>query len=197
MIKAVLFDADGVILKKYKEYFSERFAREYGAPIEEIRLFFKGEFPECQRGSKDLKVEFEKYLPKWGWQKSVDEFLSYWFTNDVIADTEVLKEVAGIRARGLKCYLATDQEKYRAEYLTTTLKLSDVFDDCFFSYDIRHLKSSPEYFKEILKRTGLRPEEIAYFDDDRKNVETAKTLGINAVFYTTIADLQGGGLLSR
>ncbi len=191
MVRAILFDADGVVLKKYKEYFvSQFFAREYKAPTDEVNAFFAGDFRTCQRGKLDLKVELAKHLSRWNWPNGVDAFLEYWFTSDVAIDTEVMKEVEKIREKGFKCYLASDQEKYRANYIMERLNLKNKFDDYFFSYQLGYMKSEPEYYKEIFKVTGLKPEEFIYFDDDQKNVDVANYLGINAHFYTNIDDLK-------
>ncbi len=45
-------------------------------------------------------------------------------------------------------------------------------------------KDNQEYFKTLLKRFDLNQEEVMYFDHDRKNVETAKKLGILSRHYT-------------
>ncbi|MDP3948541.1 MAG: HAD-IA family hydrolase [bacterium] len=191
MTKAILFDADGVVLKKYKEYFvSQYFAREYNAPADEVNAFFEKDFRTCQRGKLDLKEELAKYLPGWNWQNGVDAFLEYWFTTDATIDSEVMKEVEKIREKGFKCYLVSDQEKYRANYIMERLGLKNKFDGYFFSYQFGYMKSQPEYFAEIFKITGLKPEEFIYFDDDQKNVDIATSLGINAYFYTNIDDLK-------
>ena len=45
-------------------------------------------------------------------------------------------------------------------------------------------KDNPEYFKRLLKDRSLTPEEVMYFDHDKKSVETAKKLGIISKHYT-------------
>ncbi len=189
MPKAILFDADGVVLKKQKEYFSVRFARDYGAPLDEVTDFFKNKYRECQDGKADLKEELKELLPKWGWDKGTDAFLEYWFTTDVEVDKEVMKVIATYRSKGVKCYLATDQEKYRAEYLRRRLDLNNQFDGLFFSYELGAGKSEPKFFEQILHRLDIPAGEIAYRDDDKKNVEVAKALGIEAKFYERMFDL--------
>ncbi|MBI4085089.1 MAG: HAD-IA family hydrolase [Candidatus Liptonbacteria bacterium] len=197
MLKAILFDADGVVLKKYKEYFvSQYFAREYNAPADEINAFFENDFRACQRGKLDLKEELVKHLPGWNWPNGVAAFLEYWFTSDAILDPEVMNEIEKIREKGFKCYLVSDQEKYRANYLAERLDLKNKFAKCFFSYELGYLKSQPEYFAEIFKITGLKPEEFAYFDDDQKNVDVAASLGINSRLYTKLDDIRNGGFLN-
>ncbi len=45
-------------------------------------------------------------------------------------------------------------------------------------------KDTLEYFKTLLERFHLVPEEVMYFDHDKKNIETAKKLGILSKHYT-------------
>jgi len=185
--KVILFDADGVTLKKGTEYFSEKFAREYDAPLDEITEFFKHEFRECQTGKRDLKKELEERLPKWGWDKSVDEFLEYWFESDVHIDEKVIGKIRELRAQGVICCLATDQEKYRAQYLHD--RLGNEFEHLFFSYELGHTKNEQGFFMEAAHQLDVEPKDMRYWDDDKKNIEVAKELGIDARFFKTIDDL--------
>ena len=188
--KFALLDADGLLLKKYPEYFSERFARENDVPLEAMVPFYKGEFRLCQQGKADLKAELAKCLPKWNWDKGVDEFLNYWFTSDVTPDEAVLVEVQKIRDRGIRCYLTSDNEKYRAQYMLEQLDFRNRLDGHFFSYEVGYQKSQPEYFTEILTRLGANPSEVVFWDDDQTNVDVAKTLGIDSRFYENIVQLK-------
>lgn len=189
MIKAILFDADGVVLKK-QPYFSKRISEEYNVPYELMDPFYRNELKQCQIGAADMKEELAKYLPMWNWDKSIDEFLQYWFTTDVIPDEEVLPLVRGMREKGIPCYFATDQEKYRASYIWDTIDMKSRLDGSFFSYEVGATKSSPEYFQRILKTLNLQPEEVMYWDDDQKNVDVAKTFGIDAHFWTNFKDFK-------
>jgi putative hydrolase of the HAD superfamily len=187
MPKAMLLDVDGVVLKKGTEYFSVRFAREYGAPAGEVTAFFKNEYRQCQLGKLDLKEELVKRLPVWGWSKSTEEFLEYWFGGDEI-DEEVLAVAQELRAEGIPCYLATDQEKYRKEFLTK--KLAGKLDGFFISSEIGHSKSEPEFFTTVLEKLALPAAEVEYWDDDQENVDVAKAVGIDAHFYASLQDFK-------
>jgi putative hydrolase of the HAD superfamily len=185
MIKAILLDADGVTLKD-QEYFAESYSKKHNLAPEPIRLFFKEKFGQCQKGQLDLKQEIQPYLKNWGYTGTVDEYLNKWFTGGAIADEEVLALVKTIRKSGTKCYLATDQEKYRAEYINTKLNFSQLFDGTFYSCNLGHQKSEQEYFNKIATELNLNPEEIAYWDDDEANVQIAQATGIKSYFYTDI-----------
>lgn len=190
MPKVVLLDADGVVIKKGEGYFSDKFVREYGAPADEVRAFFKNEFLQCQVGKADLKEELGKRLPAWGWPKSVDSYLHYWFTSDVVLDEEVLAVAKELQKKGIECYLATDQEVYRSEYVAQMLlgKLCGAW----FSCDLGVCKDNPEFFKQIIARWEgrYRPEEVLYFDDDQKNVDSARSVGIDARLFSSVEYLK-------
>lgn len=188
IMKVLLFDADGVILKS-NEYFSERFARDHSVPVEEIIPFFKNEFRVCQEGKADLKAELEKYLPKWKWDKSVDDFIDYWFTTDAQVNEELFVYIQKLRAQGITCYLASDQEKYRAEYLRNVLGFKQKLDGCFFSCELGFKKSQPEFFEIVVKELNVEPHEIVYFDDEQGNMDTAISVGIDARLYSRVQNL--------
>ncbi|MEI6864219.1 MAG: HAD-IA family hydrolase [Candidatus Adlerbacteria bacterium] len=190
MKKVILFDADGVVIKKRKEFFSDTFVREQGVSSEGINSFFKNRFHACQIGKADIKEELEPLLPAWGWDKSVEEYLDYWFTTDVILDDEVLGFVEECRGKGIKCYLATDQEKYRAIYFREQIGLDKYFDGCFFSYELGATKSQSEFFKKVLEKLNVSASDVAYTDDDQKNVDVAQSLGIASHFFTDIENLR-------
>ena len=187
MIKALLIDGDGATLKKTK-YFSDVYAEEYNIPEEKLRPFFKDKFRLCQKGKADLKEELTPHLKSWGWKGSVDEFLDYWFHTQTIPNQQVLDVLKEIRDKGVKCYLVTDQEKYRAKYISEELHFKDFFDDCFYSCDLGFGKSQKEFFEIIIKRLNLKPQEIIYWDDE--DIEMAKEVGINASVYTSFENFK-------
>jgi putative hydrolase of the HAD superfamily len=189
MPQIILLDADGVVLKKYDEYFSETFAREYAVPVTRIRPFFAGIFKLCQEGKADLREEIEPLLPQWNWNAGVDAFLSYWFSTDAEIDGAVLQEVHTLRNRGFSVYLASDQEKYRARYIAETLGLKNHFNELFFSCDIGCLKHNQNYFKAVSERLHVSPQELSYFDDDPKNIAVAASIGVHAHVYANISQL--------
>ena len=154
-----------------------------------ITPFFKNEFRECQMGRADLKEELVKYFPKWGWKKSVEEFLEYWFAYGTELNVEVVRKVDELRAREVKCYLATDQEKYRAKYLLEMVGLGEHFDGSFFSYDLGFSKSQKKFFKKIAQILEVKPEEMAFYDDEQENVRAAREAGVKAKLFEKLESI--------
>ncbi len=189
-MKILLLDADGVVLVK-GEYFSEKYAREYKLPIEEVVEFFKGPYVECQKGEADLKEVIQPYLQKWAWTGSVEDFLEYWFRSDVVPNETMEKTLAEFRARGIRIYLASNNEKYRAAEIEKVLTELNILDGFYFSSALKVRKEDPSYFTHILKDLAVAPEEVVFVDNEQKNVDSAASVGIEAFLYNeqTLTDL--------
>lgn len=190
MIQAILFDLDGLVILKKDKLFSQRISEEMGWPYEQVSEFFTGEFRQCSFGRADLKEKIAPYLTKWGYKGSVDEFLKYWFDSENNTDKEVLNMVRDLRSKGIKCYIATRQEKYRKEYLLNVVGLKNEFDGIFCTCDIGFDKWENGYWDFVFDDLKATPDEILFFCDSQKNVDNAGKLGIQAYFYTDITILK-------
>lgn len=190
MTKAVLFDLDGIVIVGRTKYFSHRLAEEKGLALEKVDAFFDNDFKSCVRGTCDLKEGVAPHLPGWGWEGTVDEFLEKWFSSERTLDAEVIRIIDRLRAKGVKCYIASRQEKYRMRYLLDEVGLNGHFDGTFCTSDIGYDKSEPEFWERVLAELPLSAEEILFFDDKQKNVDMARSFGIDAHFYEGIGVLQ-------
>jgi putative hydrolase of the HAD superfamily len=185
MIKAILYDADGVIINSPR--FSVMLERDYGISTKTTLPFFMGVFQECVRGNRDLKEILPPYLKQWGWKGSVDEFLDYWFKAEHKIDEPLIAHVRELRQKGIRCYLATNQERYRINYMLKEMGFAYEFDKVFASAHLGNRKPNALYFQKILAELSpLQPEEILFWDDTPANIEAAKSVGIKAELYTDI-----------
>jgi putative hydrolase of the HAD superfamily len=178
-IKAILLDIDGLLLKKQR-YFSEIYSEQYGVPTESISPFFRNAFGRCQTGAADLKEELLPYLEAWKWSDTVEAFLEYWFSFCIL-DDDVMAVVRSLRHNGLKCYVVSQQEKYRTEYIRKNLIPDDEIDGSFYSFELGLSKSDPRFFDAVLEALHLPPEAVVFFDDEEENVEVGRSLGIKSV----------------
>jgi len=182
-IKAILFDADGVIINPSMQY-SKYLDRTYGITLEITRPFFMGEFNECLTGKKELRLALPPHLEQWGWKGSADEFVDQWLEMEDRVDARLMDTIQGLRAAGYLCGLATLQERNRAEYMKTKMRFTELFDGLFFSCEIGWQKPHPKYFQAIEDRLKYKVTEILFWDDRLENVEGARNFGWQAEFYS-------------
>ncbi len=180
--KAILFDADGVII--HSEMFSLQYQRLHNVSNDDMLPFFKKDFQPCLIGKADLIEVVKPWLSKWKWDKSAPEFLDLWFKAEDHVDERMISKIKQLRSKGIKCYLATNQEKYRTEYMKNQMGFNNLFDHIFSSADISYTKPAKEYYEYILNRLkteqNIKPEELMFFDDTQENVDTAIDCNINS-----------------
>ena len=183
MVRAIIFDADGVLVKS--ERFSDRIARDHGASTAEVGRFFKNEFAECKLGRRDLKRELEKRGAAWGWRGSAEGLMRYWFAEEANPfDKHLLARISELRSKGIRCFLATNNEKYRTENLWSDRGLGKELDGMFSSAYMGVMKPDPDFFGEIADHLpGTAKEEILFVDGDKACVEAAENFGFRAYHY--------------
>ncbi len=187
-MKAILFDADGVLI--HSELFSIQYQKKFNVSNDEMLPFFTGEFQDCLVGKANLIELVKPWLSKWKWEGSVEEFLEFWFQAEHNVDEDVVKTIKELKKKGIKCYLATNQERYRTEYMKDKMGFNELFDEVFSSAYIGHKKPHREFFEFILKEIDLPADEIMFFDDEQGHIDAAKELGIDAHVYEDINKLR-------
>ncbi len=182
MIKVILFDADGVLING--EMFRIRLLEDYGLSSEITKPFFSGPFIDCITGRADLKQVLPPYLKEWKLDKTVEEFLDYWFKSEHNIDQELVETIHTLRSNGLRCYLATNQEIYRIQYMLDKMGFANCFDKIFASAHLGYKKPAQEFFIKIYDELGVNKDEVLFWDDRQENIDAAKQFGINAEIYT-------------
>ena len=183
MVKAILLDADGIVIQGRGKYFSEVLAEKNKFPIENFMHFLQNEYKKCILGQAKLEDEVVNYLESWKWTGSVEELLQYWFSHDGKPAQEVLDLVKLIREEGIKVYLTSDHSKYRENDIMENMKMKDYFDGAFFSCDLGATKEEAGFYQGVIKELDLEANDIMFWDDEKENVEAAEKAGLKASFY--------------
>jgi len=181
-IEAILFDADGVVIFPWR--FARYLEQQHGITPAMTRGFFRGVFDECLVGKADLKQVLPPFLVEWGWRKSVDDFVATWLEVENAADERLIEAIQTLRQTGYQCCLATSQERYRAEYMATAMRFSQVFDQLFFSCHLGCQKPDLLYYQKVTRALGMKNQNLLLWDDNRMNVEAAREYGWQAEVYT-------------
>ncbi|WP_312163247.1 HAD-IA family hydrolase [Phenylobacterium sp.] len=182
VISALLFDADGVIQRA--PHFAQRLEKAFGAAPTDlagcVAEIFAAETP-CLSGKGEYTEALKPVLQRWGAGCDPLEFLEAWHLID--ADAGVLCLIETLRATGVYCALASNQEAHRARRMSDALGYRTMFDAEFYSCDIGHAKPDPRYFEHILSSASLDARRTLFIDDRPDNVDAARAVGLNAMLF--------------
>ncbi|MBI4426635.1 MAG: HAD hydrolase-like protein [Candidatus Kerfeldbacteria bacterium] len=183
MVDKVIFDTDGLVIQR-EMYFSARLSKDFGVAPEKVLQFFKHEFKQCLIGKADAKEELKKYAASWNWTGTIEQLLEYWFKSESTIDQRIIQTVQSLSAAGIHCYLDTNNERYRTEYLRQTLGLGKVFDAIFSSSLLGCAKPAVEFWQAIHKQLG-EPDKatVMVWDDEKESVKSARGFGFQAELY--------------
>jgi putative hydrolase of the HAD superfamily len=184
LIKAICFDADGVMVNPAFQ-FSRHLDEVHGIAPQTTMSFFTGIFNDCLIGEKRIREELPPYLESWGWRKGVDAFIQTWLEQDDVVDAKMVHGVKQLRKAGLTCCLATNQEHNRAAYMRNQMGFETLFDVCFISCEIGCQKPDTAYYRHIENALKIQPEEILFWDDSKGHVQAARQRGWMAEVYRT------------
>ena len=70
------------------------------------------------------------------------------------------------------------------------IPLENIFRKCYFSYEMKALKPSETFYRNVVSDIGLPAEQMLFIDDSMKNVEGSVAAGLPAVFYQPGTDLE-------
>lgn len=184
--KVFLFDMDGVLTFRERN-FSAMYVEKFNVDPKLIMDFFATEWRDFVTGKKDLKQHILEHPDIWQWDGTPDQLFDYWFKSEDNRNDQLLQVIRRLRARGIACYIATEQEKYRTAYMYNVMFTGE-FDGYFSTCDIGFKKSDPRYFTAVLTllqkhHPNLDVADVVYFDDDMDKLDAAKQAGIDGELY--------------
>jgi HAD superfamily hydrolase (TIGR01509 family) len=103
---------------------------------------------------------------------------------------ENVRIVERLKAQGRPVYALTNYPKQKFELTRPVYPILDVFDEVVVSGREGVTKPDPRIYEILFERAGRKPEELLFIDDAPRNVEAAKTLGMEAILYAPGVDVE-------
>ncbi|MBW4061965.1 HAD-IA family hydrolase [Candidatus Saccharibacteria bacterium] len=184
MIKAITFDLDGVYFPSGKANFIKAVVS-LGVAEDEVKRVFLKSFEMNERYKIGVMTDDEFWT--WAaeqWQldmapKQLIELLG----DSYEVDPKVVEVVRMARRSGYKTLVCSNNFPARVNELQRKFAFLDNFDAAVFSYEIGAVKPSEAIFQELVKRSGVMAEEIAFADDDAEKISGAVAIGMTAFVY--------------
>jgi len=182
-MSCLVFDLDGVVIT-FEKNFAETYSQEFSIPINEIYEFFSNDYYDCAVGKAQLASRISNYSEKWKWPGSTEDLIDYWFNCQSQVDTRMIEHIKAARNSGHLCFAASDQDEMRSNFIQRILNMDELFDGFFFSFEVGAMKTERVFFEHLVNQLPCLANEIFFWDDNPKNVQTAKEVGINAETYS-------------
>jgi putative hydrolase of the HAD superfamily len=187
-IDAILFDAD-VVIQRPSETWRKTWEGILGSTRnldEFLADVFAAEVPSLE-GQSNFPEALSNVLAEWECHGTLQDALDAWTMIEV--DPRITDSVRTLRRIGKACYLVTDQEPYRARYMSETLGYRDLFDREFYSCQTGVMKPAAGCFRNILNEIKVQPSQVLFLDDHQINVESAQEVGLHAAVFTVEAGI--------
>lgn len=201
-IEAVVFDIGNVLLGwdprvVYRELFDDE---------AEMERFLAEVCTLEWHAQHDLGVPFEQSCAAlaaahpdqaeliWAWGRRSEEMI----TGEIAGTVEILGE---LQAAGVPCYALTNMEAETYPLRRERFPFMRTFAGTVVSSHEGVIKPDPEIFRRLLGRYELIASSTVLVDDAPRNVAAARDLGMDAVRFTSPAqlraELEARGLLDR
>ena len=190
-VQNVIFDLGGVVLDWNPDQLVARFQ-----PLPELQPQFK----EAVFGHSDWQLFDRGTLTEPEMLKRMEtrtgrprrELLA---VMDAVRDSlaekpETVRLIRTLQARGIPLFCLSNMPETIYAHLRRRHSFWDAFQGIVISSQVRMIKPEREVFVHLLDKFALQAEESVFIDDVAANVDAAKSVGMNAIWFRDAAQCQ-------
>lgn len=197
MIKAIIFDMGGVLVDLDIEDCKKVFKETLGYnDIDQIidACHQKGIYGDLEEGTLSAE-EFRSIVLAGSRPGSVPEMVDEAMSHILVGIQPYKVQMLKKLAQEYDLYMLSNNNAIclpysRAMFADAGIPLEDIFKKCFFSFEMKALKPSAAFYKEVVEQIGLPAEEMFFIDDSQRNVDGSIAAGLPAVYYEPGTDLE-------
>lgn len=183
-IEAVIFDSGGV-LHQSDTAMAHDLLHELGITAEMLEQIMSRQMPLLGSGMVDETEFWRQVSAAYNLREvAVEEnLLGRAFAKAIVEHLPITELIKNLSAHNIKLAVLSNTIQPHASALTKA-GIYDNFDHVFLSHEVGMLKPNPAIYRHTLNELGVRPEAAVFIDDDRTNINAAKSLGIHSILYT-------------
>ena len=180
VIRAVVWDLGGVVLKQTMENFFPRFCSRANIPLKDFKKSWKVWKDSLLRGKRSV-VDFCRYLEQ-KFEKGglVKIWKECYRENEV--NEEVVKLLNETKEYGLLAGLISNTVDLNAK-INEERGVFELFDIVVLSCNVGFVKPEAQIFLKFLKSANLNADECIFVDDRRIHVKKAWEFGFRATLF--------------
>ena len=183
MIKAVIFDMDGLMIDSERTTFNG-----YIEVMKKMNLTISEEFYKTLLG-RQVHFAYEQFHKVYGEDfpiedviKDVHIYIGELFEKEgvpikkgLVALLEYLKE------NNYKTIVATSSQRERMEHILSLAGVLDYFDDSICGNEVKNGKPNPEVFLKACEKIGVDPQEALVLEDSEAGIQAAHSADIPVI----------------
>jgi glucose-1-phosphatase len=195
-IEVILYDLGNVILPFNHHQIAEKLARfsqgnESGDPEAIFSFLFareKGAINKYETGRVSSSEFFLLLKESFHLSLSFEDFVPIW--NDIFTeDPEVSRMILSQKGKW-RLGLVSNTNTLHFDHALSKFPIVRVFDRWILSHEVGFKKPDAEIFQEAMKWAGVEPGRILFIDDMKRHVEAARSLGMEAIHFTSALQLK-------
>lgn len=182
VISSVVVDLGGVLFAEGKSVALDKLASAHGYDRKLVGAILSS--PESYLLRKGLLSDAEF----WQWARrqlpsSHDcQLIRQEWYDGYILDEDVYGLIANLRKK-YSIIAFSGNIKSRIAFLEDKYHFRHLFHREIYSFDLHMTKPEREFVEAMIEKSGARPEEIVYIDDNDSYAQPARELGVNVVIY--------------
>lgn len=190
MIKAIIFDFGGVILRTHDWSGRRRWEQRLGLPEHGAeQLVFNSEMGRLAQHGRITTNDLWQWVGQQFGLSAAElaQFRADFWAGDVL-DEALVAMIRGLRPSYQTALISNAFDDLR-DVLTNQFAIADAFDVIVISAEEGIMKPDPRLYHIALERLGCHPEEAIFIDDFAHNIAGAQAVGLHTVHFTPGIDL--------
>jgi putative hydrolase of the HAD superfamily len=187
-IDAVIFDIGNVLVKHDNGLLFQRLAKQCRLPHASSQTICDAIVDSGLRtGEQSVPAFYAELVRNFAFQGDYDAFVQLWVRGiDPIPETlTLLPRLHGV----YRLFILSDTNEEHWQHVAKNYLDPALFENIFLSHRLGMVKPDLRLFEYVLETIGCPPAHCVFIDDTQKNVEAARTLGINSYVFTSTFDL--------
>lgn len=192
MIKAIIFDLGGVLIDWNPKYLYKNIFKDNNDTQHFLDTICTGEWNEEQDGGRSLEEGTKILINKFpGQEENIRAFYDRWeemLGGAIEGTVDIFKE---LKAGGkYQIYALTNWSAETFPIAQEKFDFLNEFDGTVVSGTEKMRKPNPAFFQILLDRYNLKTDEVVFIDDNLRNVEAARKMGVDSIQFTSPKDLK-------
>ena len=184
MIRAVIWDLGGVLLRTEDYTSRDKLAEDLGKTRGDIEFLMYGNDSSNRAQSGEISIEqhFSNVRQSLGLTETeMENFLERFWGGDRL-DYDLVDYIRSIK-NGYKTGLLSNAFENLRHLITQEWKFDDAFDHMVVSAEVGTMKPDPRIYQLALDGLGVEAHEAIFVDDFIRNVEGANAVGLQAIHF--------------